>query len=146
MAFINKDNRYIKVLEDGSYFVYSSKEAREREKEATSSSIIIKKYNELIQKLLANKKKREKNPDSWIKEYTDLTNEYMLYNNSLNNFKYNPDSLYPIMAKYYPDVADSIPDIIEAGMTIVSGDSNSIEDTYNIFKERGRFGETEDDI
>jgi hypothetical protein len=46
------------------------------------------------------------------------------------------------MEKYFPDVKDSIPHIIEGCFLV--WDSTDIDEIYKLAKERKRFGETED--
>lgn len=146
MALLNSDNKYIRVLEDGSYFVYPSVSAREREKNATSSSLIIEEYKSRLKSLEDDLERRDYDTDNWNAEWSSLNEEYLKYLYNLEFFKYDAESSYLIMAQVYPDVRDSIPEIIESGQIMVSPNTSieSVDDRYEFFKEKEFFGMTED--
>lgn len=140
MALINLKNKYIKLYEDGLYEVYASEEARQRFKESTASEIIINKYLELISELEAQEEFRYYDPKGFAASYMPLVSEYETYRYNLANYITSQE--YPIIATYYPDVASSIPEIIEAGYISLSGED--LENIYVAAKQVKRFGETTD--
>lgn len=140
MALINSLNKYIKVIKDGSYYIYPSQEAREREKNATSPSRIIQEYESRLLALEANEERQYYDSEVWSQEHDPLENEYQKYLYDLTFYQFGNE--YPIMAQTFPDIADSIPEIIESGSVIISSDFT--DDEYNIVKEREIFGETRD--
>ena len=140
MALINSKNRYIKLYEDGTYEVYSSEEARKRFKKSTASSVILAKYLELISDLESQEEFHYYDPEGFTAAYCPLISEYETY--SYNLINYITGQEYPIMAEYYPDVADSIPEIIEAAC--IPQTSKDLEEAYIKAKQVKRFGETTD--
>jgi hypothetical protein len=142
MALINSNGRYIKLYKDGSYKVYSSEEARKRLKAATSGEIILEKYHELIKELEKPEQAdfRYYDPEGYAAVYSPLVAEYREYEYNFMNYITGKD--YPIMTEHYPDVADSIPEIIEAAY--IPRDYKDVEEAYIINKQLKRFGETID--
>lgn len=69
--------------------------------------------------------------------YSGLCNERLRYIYDLQNHILG--NSYPLMAQHFPDIADSIPAIIESGSLVIGADN-----LYPLAKERGYFGETED--
>lgn len=163
MAFL-KDNKYIRLLEDGSFKVYSSAEKRAQHKNATSSEVILAKYQELradlntqlTQIVLDAGYTQEDiaNPDlhdilivlpgiqNLVKELEELNDELYEYESDLSN-EQGAKHDFPLIAKFYPDVKDSIPEIIE-GANIGIWKSSKLADMYEEAKAKHRFGETED--
>ena len=140
MALINLNGNYIKLNSDGKYTVYASAEARKKIKESTPGATIISKYKELLADLLSQEEFIYYDPKSFNEVYQPLIEEYSRYE---NDFKYHViGNSYPIMSEYYPDVADSIPEIVEGGRICRLNDS--IEDAYIKAKKVKRFGETID--
>lgn len=142
MALINTKGNYIKLKVDGSYEVYTSGEARDRVKTATSSEVILTKYRELI----ANLEKPELaefryyDLEGFAAMYDPLVKEYRKYSHNLNN--YITGNEYPIMAEIYSDVADSIPEIVDAAC--IPHEYKDVEEAYLVAKRLKRFGETID--
>ena len=140
MALINLKNRYIKLYKDGSYEIYTSEEARNRVKQSVSPETILGKYRELLIALEQQAEFSYYDPDNFSAQYDPLYKEYRRYQHNLKSC--NASQEYPIMAQYYPDVADSIPEIIEGGR--VYKIFNTIEEAYNTAKQLKQFGETTD--
>lgn len=140
MALLNSKNRYIKLETDGSYEVYASEEARARAKQSTSGDMILAKYRELIADLDKQEEFRYYDPEGFAAQYDPLQEEYYRYWYNFTNYITGQE--YPIIAKVFPDVVDSIPEIIEAGMVLLSG--NNLEEVYLNAKQVKRFGETTD--
>lgn len=160
MALINDISNYIKVYADGRYEVYASQESRETLKEHTDSSKIIKKYNELMKRCeskfnaylekngititkLNAKKIFEEHPT-----LAKLNDECSCICNELSCYEYDlhvangPHHEFPIIEKYFDDVKDTIPTIIEKGK--VSIESKTIDEAYDKLKKLKRFGDTID--
>jgi tetratricopeptide (TPR) repeat protein len=55
MGLINKNNYYIRLTLDGSYYVYPTKDQREIEKAIPTYEEVIQKYSEIIQGLSLDK-------------------------------------------------------------------------------------------
>ena len=140
MALINNQGKYIKLYPNGVYEIYRSEAAREKIKYSTDAKIIIKKYVTLLKELENQMERRYYDPSGFANEYDPLEAEYQRYRYNLVN--HNATEEYPLMAQYYPDVADSIPDIIEAGTTIDRAENS--QEIYTIAKFKHRWGDTTD--
>jgi hypothetical protein len=164
MALLNiKNNQYIKLLADGSFIIYRSEESRNKHKYATDSSIILNKYAELSKdiedQILAVLIKHGYSADALYDEALALTlmglpgmedlvkslkliyQELSQYTEDLQIGK-GASSTYLIMSEFYPDVADSIPEILEAAGCYWH--ANTLEDMYEEAKVTHRFGNTKD--
>ena len=141
MALINQQGKYIKLYSDGTYEVYSSAAARDRHRSSPDSAIIIRKYKQLMRDLESNKELWYYNPVEFDRQHSALDAEYQLYCYNLMN--YTTSGEYPIMAQYYPDVKNTIPDIVERGC--ISFDAtDSTTSTYEVAKNKQRWGKTID--
>lgn len=140
MALLNTAGRYIRLSLDGTYEVYTSEIARNKVKTSTSSETIIAKYRELIIDLEQQEDYSYYDFENFCAEYLPLLDEYYSYCYNLTNYITTQD--YPIMAKIYPDVADSIPEIIEVGR--IPQTNISLDEAYIKAKQLERFGETTD--
>lgn len=142
MALINSKGKYIKLGKDGTYEVYPSEEARKRLKASTSGDVILAKYRELIRELEKPEQDefRYYDPDSFTAIYDPLVEEYYRYWYNFDNYIIGQE--YPIMAEIYPDIADSIPEIIEAAC--IPHEYKDVEEAYIKAKQLKRFGETLD--
>lgn len=140
MALINKNNHYIKLYADGTYEVYASAESREQLKNSTPSEVILQKYQELLDDLNSQEERKYYDP-SFADEYGPLLNEYERYQWNLQTYNTIDDN-YPIMTQYYPDVAHSIPHIIETGRVYDHADTSA--ENYINTKKRHRWGDTTD--
>ncbi len=140
MALINSKGNYIKLELDGKYIIYASAEARKKIKESTPGETILLKYKELLADLLGQEEFKYYDPEGFYEVYQPLAEEYSKYEEDL---KYSTTgNSYPIMSKIYPDVSESIPEIIGAGRICRS--NKSVEDAYIKAKQIKRFGETTD--
>jgi hypothetical protein len=141
MALINSNGRYIKLYKDGSYEVYASEEARKKIKESTPGKAILTKYEELIADLEKPEQAefRYYDPEGFAAIYDPLIQEYRNYQYNFANHIIGYE--YPIMSKIYPDVADSIQEIVEAAMP---HEYKEVEEAYIKAKQTKRFGETID--
>ena len=140
MALINSKNLYIKLDTDGNYEVYASEEARARVKQSTSCEVILAKYEELLGELLKQEELKYYDTEGFNAKYNPLYEEFCRYCRNLT--KHITGQEYPIIAKIYPDVADSIPEIVEGGKVVLS--SSSQEEAYLKAKQLKLFGETID--
>lgn len=163
MAFL-QDNKYIKLFENGSFKVYSSEAKRLKHKNATSSEVILAKYRELESELDAQvvqlitaagyPESAMSDPDLYdtlislpgaqelAEKLGEFNTEFSQYNSDLAN-EQGTQHEFPIMAQIYPDVKDSIPEIIE-GANIGIWKATTLADMYEEAKAKHRFGETED--
>lgn len=140
MAFLNSANKYIKLNLDGAFEIYSSQEARLRVKQATPCEIIIEKYRTIARELEADLEFRYFDPIGFAHKYDPWIAEYLRYEYNLSMYIVGED--YPLMSEFYPDVADSIPHIIESGSIDLSGEA--LTELYNKAKERKYWGDTLD--
>lgn len=162
MAFL-KNNKYIKLLEDGTYKVYPSQEVRDRQKNATNPEIILQKYKELIDAIegqlqefvssLGYSEEELQNPDlcaeimalpsivNYEAQLTPLCTEIWEYENDLR-LEQGAQHEFPIMSEFYPDIKDSIPVVLESASSLWK--SHTLADLYEEAKAKRRFGETED--
>lgn len=141
MALVCKNNgHYIKVDEKGNFEFYPSLESRARIKSAVDSAVIIAKYQEIIKELEADEERRYYDSENFSAEYDPWLAEFQRYLNDLSDYNYG--KRYPLMQKYYPNVSDSIPEIIEAGS--IYAEKATIEDMYIYAKEKKYWGDTED--
>lgn len=147
MALINAKGKYIKLEKDGRYEVYASEESRKRFKESTPSNVILNKYRELIADLEQPEyaEFRYYDPEGFAAIYDPLVQEFYRYCYNLDNRIFGQE--YPLMAEFYPDVAGSIPEILEAGQVLISDEVTEKQDTEKTYLEAKRvkrFGETTD--
>lgn len=163
MAFLNSKNKYIRLKENGRVDIYSSQEARERRKTATDSDIIFNKYQEIIDEQIKNIYDYVEANNIDITEMSPEKEQEILDNHpyiascayvankwSAEKYQYEDDfyahkgctKKFPLMETYFPDIQDSIPDIIE--MVFIPWNTEKIEEIYQQAKERKIFGETKD--
>lgn len=140
MALLNLDNKYIKLNSDGTFEIYASKEARLRTKQCTESGVILEKYRFIAQELEADLEFRYFDPTGFAHKYDPWIAEYLRYEYNLS--MHIVGETYPLMSEFYPDVADSIPQIIESGSIDLSGDA--LTELYTKAKERKYWGDTLD--
>lgn len=140
MAFINLENKYIRLLPDGTCEIYASAEARDRIKNSTDGKIILAKYRELLKDLEAQPDFLYYDPEGYAAAHDPLEREYDRYWYNFNNYIVGQE--YPLMAAYYPDVADSIPEIVEKCWMPKMGET--LDKAYEKAKQIKRFGETRD--
>lgn len=166
MALLNMNNNYVKITSIGpseiQCCIYSSAEARQAEKNSTASSIIIEKYQELLElekKNVYEKLKAEGLERVLVKgakvsseslnralefmtDFLTLAQEYNNYINDLHNHKGAQHS-FDIMEKIFPDINTSISNIISI-VNFEIDDASNLDTVYTKVKERKRFGETFD--
>lgn len=159
-----KDTKYIKLEPDGKVSIYISAEARQRQKIATPSTKIILKYNEILggyqkqlddyinslglnleiiqlDRVLYDKLLEDTKLLQILKSLEDISTELYYYESDLSVNK-GAQHEFPIMKKYFPDIEDSIPFLLEG--CYVCWDTVNIDEIYNFVKETKFFGETED--
>ena len=143
MALINKDGQYIKLDKGGAFEIYPSEEARLRAKKSTSPQIILKKYFEIISDLYSPKydELHYYGNGEFDNLFRGWMTEYQHYQHNYSNHIVGEE--YPLMAEYYPDVADSIPQILVAG-TVGNYHLDSAEESYIQAKQDKMWGETTD--
>ena len=157
------NNNYIKLDSDGSIVVYSNLEKRLKQKQATSSSLILEKYDELINAvddkihdlIVAHGYSEEDRANEdlgetlhnlpgmkeLIEEMGTISFEKFCYQDDLEA-ENGATHDFLIISKFFPDIKDSIPEIIERANVVWA--SKSVEDVYKEAKVKSRFGETED--
>lgn len=163
MAFL-KDNKYIKLFETGSFKVYPSAEKRQQYKNATSSEVILAKYQELKKELdqqlmqvaitAGYTEESLSNPELWkafraLPELNTITAKFAELNREMSCYEWDLSAEkgakhdFPLIEKFYPDVKESIPEIIESA-GIGFWKSSNLADMYEEAKRERLFGETED--
>ena len=142
MALINNSGYYIKLNSDGTFEMYSSEVDRLKLKAATDSSLILQKYIEILLDLQSEKyaEMRYYDRESWSQQYDSWLSEFNRYDNNL--IQHITTETYPLMAEYYPDVADSIPNIILTGT--MGQHADTAEQNYDVAKKYKTWGETID--
>ena len=136
---IKKNNNYIRLELDGTYYIYASSKDRTAEKKATTPREVNNKYWNLLTKLSLDKEALHYVPNA-RKYLEDLEAEHKRY--CQNCGKKITTEHYPLMKKYIKDVDKTIPNIIDSGRIGVQGET--LEDVYNFIKKYKVFGETED--
>ena len=143
MGLIGQYGRYIKLNIDGTYQGYQSEEDRLKEKNATPKDLILATYQNIIDEIWAQSESRYYNPEkfsiiykAWLDEYTAYVNDVTLRTHCGN---------YPLMATIYPDISDSVPEIIVSGI-IAPPEIPSIQlkDVYAKAKDHGYWGSEEE--
>ena len=133
MALLLPDSTYVKVDIDGSFLVYKNRTARNREKKAPNPKEIIAKYEEIIFEFSSDEYIRYHEQTGqealWRKEYT----QYCLDLRFLRT-----GNEYPLMAQYYPDVAKTIPVVVNSGTLGLQAET--VEELYNKIKDAEIFG------
>lgn len=140
MALLNQSEEYIKLNTNGSYDIYASLEDRENIKNATPFEIIKTKYQEIIDSYLADEERQYYDSTAWQQEFWSWDEEYKRYLYDIQLAK--GATSYPLMAQHYPDIANSVPNIIQSGSIVVETETGA--EIYEIAKERKYWGETED--
>ena len=140
MAFLNSASKYIKLNLDGTFEIYASQEARLRVKQATPCETILEKYRTVARELEADLEFRYYDPEGFAQKYDPWIAEHQRYEYNLS--LYITDEEYPLMAEYYSDVADSIPQIVEAGSIDISDET--VAKIYIKAKQRNYWGDTLD--
>lgn len=142
MALLLANKTYIKFDADGTATFYKSKEARKRTKSTTSSKDIIAKYNEILtelndDELLYYSPEDRKKFESWLTEAKEYKKNLAVYN--INGH-------YPLMAQYFEDVDQSIPEIIcEVRYLNLAEEANySVKAIYAKAKEHEIFGKADE--
>lgn len=149
MALINTLGRYIKLNKDNSFEIYSNEEARLKVKGSTPAETINAKYAEILNDLQSDKYAEMRYYDNitYSKLYTGWLNEWQCYMYNLTNCSFTEAEDYPLMAAYYPDVADSIPKILSRGTivnTALGYTFETAEEAYLNAKQNKIWGETTD--
>lgn len=140
MALLTLESKYIKLYANGMFEIYKNKAARDAVKNGISSKEVLEKYNNILQTLDADKEFKYYNPAEFAIQYDGWRAEFERYSYNLD--LYRVGEVYPLMASIYPDVADSIPNILEAGQIDIAEDT--VDKLYLRVKERGYWAETSD--
>jgi hypothetical protein len=136
MAFLQENNKYIRLFEDGSYKVYPSEEARLKHKNATDSQIILQKYAdlriELDETLFSTLYSLGYTDEDFqdeakcqeillLPQVIEYDSKTSALDQEATDYAYDLQCEqgarheYPIMTGFYPDIKDSIPVVIESG-------------------------------
>lgn len=140
MALLIKDS-YIKLDIDGTYTIYKTKAARNRIKKTTNFEDVINKYYEILDKLTL---------PEYIYYNQNAYKEIAIWKAEFNYYYYNlTNSIYgakyPLMEKYIPDIAKTIPEIISTGkLGYLAARVNTLEELYKLVKEKEIFGPKEE--
>ena len=140
MALLNQSEEYIKLNTNGSYDIYASQEDREKLKSSTPFETIKNKYREIIDNLFADEERQYYDSKAWEQEHQQWDKEYQRYLYDIELAK--GATSYPLMEQYYPDIANSVPNIIQSGSIEIEAETG--EEIYQIAKENKYWGETED--
>ena len=140
MALLNQSEEYIKLNTNGSYDIYASLEDRENVKNSTPFETIKNKYQEIIDTYISDEERQYYDSTAWQQEYWAWDAEYQRYLYDVQLAK--GATSYPLMEQYYPDIAKTVPNIIQSGSIVVEAETG--EEIYEIAKERKYWGETED--
>ena len=140
MALLNQNEEYIKLNTNGSYDIYATQEDREKLKSSTPFETIKNKYREIIDNLFADEERQYYDSKAWEQEHQGWESEFQRYLYDVQLAKGAGE--YPLMAQYYPDIANSVPNIIQSGSIVVETETG--EQIYEIAKERKYWGKTED--
>jgi hypothetical protein len=142
MALINNQGQYIRLCEKDCFEIYTSSDARQRFKAATTADEIVKKYTQILMELdsSANDEARYYNSEEFNTVYNNWLQEFQRYYYNFLHGIFGQD--YPLMAEYYPDVKDSIPEIIMKGM--FGQQRLPVAEAYVAAKENKTYGETTD--
>lgn len=149
MALIDTVGCYIKLNKDNSFEIYSNEEARLKVKNSTPAETINAKYAEILNDLQSDKyaEMRYYDNTTYFKLYIGWLNEWQRYTYNLTSGSFTEDEDYPLMAAYYPDVADSIPKILSRGTivtTTLDHTFETVEEVYLEAKQNKTWGETTD--
>lgn len=140
MALLNDKEEYIKLNTNGDYDIYATQEDRNNVKNSTPFEVIRQKYEELISDLDADEERQYYDSKAWDIEYSGWRDEYNRYLYDIQLAK--GATSYPLMERYYPDIAKTVPNIVQSGSIVVEAETG--EEIYEIAKERKYWGETED--
>lgn len=140
MALLNEKEEYIKLNTNGDYDIYATQQDRENVKNSTPFEVIKQKYEQLINDLEADEERQYYDSQAWDTEYLGWRNEYQRYLYDIQLAK--GATAYPLMEQYYPDIAKTVPNIIQSGSIVVKAETG--KEIYEIAKERKYWGETED--
>lgn len=142
MALINSSKQYIKLGAEGAFEIYSSEADRIKVKLATPAETILHKYREIISDLQSSKYDEMRYYDriSWSQLFDGWIQEFQRYDNNL--IHYITTDKYPLMAEYYPDVGDSIPNIVMKGS--MGPSLQTAKEVYDVAKQYETWGETTD--
>lgn len=142
MALINSNNQYIKLGAEGAFEIYATEADRIRVKTATPAEIILQKYVEIISDLQSSKYDEMRYYDrvTWGRLFDSWIQEAQRYDTNLRQHLTTEE--YPLMAEYYSDVADSIPNIIMSGS--MGPCLETVEEVYQEAKHYKTWGETTD--
>lgn len=142
MALINETGQYIRLCEEDRFEIYTSSEARQRFKNAPQADEIVKKYVQILTTLDSPEcdEFRYYNSEEFSTLYSGWQNEFHQYYHNLLHGVFGQD--YPLMAEYFPNVRDSIPEILMKGM--LGQQRLPVAEAYVAAKENRTYGETID--
>jgi hypothetical protein len=136
---IKNTNYYLKLNLDGTFILYESPTDRLSEKTAPTPEQISAKYRKILAKLSQNEERCYYDPtycsllDSWEAEYSRYLRAARQQSKETN---------FPLMAEYFNNIEDSLPQVHETGRIAVRGET--LTEFYNWVKDSKVFGEVED--
>jgi hypothetical protein len=135
-------NQYLKIDLFGNFWVYDSQAIREAEKKAAKFEEVKAAYQKIIKDFHQDKERFYydatfyKKVLAWEAEYTKYLDSRFLP----SHFRLKLD--FPLMAKYIPNIKDSVATIQNSGSINITGDT--LEEVYTKVKNSNIFGATED--
>jgi hypothetical protein len=131
---LSDSNYYIKIDLHGNFKIYKTMKDRALEKKAPKFEDISLKYTSIIKSFRQDRERRYYDPN-FVKTLLAWEKEAELYSSSyirglhVNNF--------PLMSKYIPNIAQSLPNIISIGHIWVKGET--LAEVYEYVKKVGYF-------
>jgi hypothetical protein len=133
------NGQYIKVELDGTVSIYKTRAERLREKRAPLFEVVRAKYKIIIHELQKNKERLYYDPayalllQQWEAEFEKYIEAHRVGHKNKN---------FPLMSQYFPNVSDSLPELICKCQVGVSG--TTLAEVYESVRRNGYFGEVED--
>lgn len=144
MALLTKEGYYVRLMDNGNYEIYRTKEDRDKVKNSSHTyEEVLARYNELINELCPDEE------DLYYLSKEEIEEQFPLYPGIINeSIRYAYDcqlkhggGSYPIIERYIPDASESIPNLIESGSIFTGADT---PESYEKAKKNMNWGETED--
>lgn len=134
-----KHKHYIRLELDGTFIIYKTTRGRTLEKSAPAYAEVVAKYEQIITRFHANKE-RLYYDHSFYLLMQQWEEEYEKYQQMHRLGKACKE--FPLMARYIPNISDSLPEILCIGKVGVTG--NTLAEIYESAKRCGYFGEVTD--
>ena len=140
MALLLPNNKYLKIINiNGEYVIYENAENRNTNKTAPKPAEVLKKYSDIITKMLSDRERQYYDPN-FITEIQTWIDEATLYKKSATNGDTSTE--FPLMKKYIKNIKKTIPVIVSVGK--FRFEAESIKEIYEKIKQYEIFGTTEE--